>query len=106
MTYTLEPNELTRILQKDICKKVDERNGMGIEVVADGDCLVIDGKRVRVMKDYEFTYRVRRDGIHSYKTPDEWVEELKKDMNDPERFWSETYWTMLRNAYSKCKAAA
>ena len=92
MKYTLKLTELNEILHPDLKEKSKERS---IEVEQDGDSLVIDGVKVTVISSFDFFYKIGRKGLVSTRSAIEWIEILTKDMNDPERFWSESYWVLL-----------
>lgn len=92
MKYTLKLTELNEILHPDLKEKSKERS---IEVEQDGDSLVIDGVKVPVISSFDFFYKIGRKGLVSTRSAIEWIEILTKDMNDPERFWSESYWVLL-----------
>jgi hypothetical protein len=93
MKYTLKLTELNEILHPDLKEKSKELRS--IEIEQDGDSLVIDGVKVPVISSFDFVYKIGSKGLVSNRSAIEWIEMLTKDMNDPKRFWSESYWVLL-----------
>ena len=98
MIYTLKVNELSKVLHPGCT--ID---GSSLEVIAvDEHTLNICGELITVHVDSRWCYRVNGDGsISSSINAKDWIKELKKDMEDPSRFWSETYFNVLLSAGNK-----
>ena len=93
-TDAIDVVKLRAGIQND-CEEFFADNTDFIRDVVGGDSLVIDGVKVPVISSFDFFYKIGRKGLVSTRSAIEWIEILTKDMNDPERFWSESYWVLL-----------